>query len=206
MVFGWRIRLLIILRFPFRKRLTPETVNSSISSRHSIVLMGVSGAGKSVVGKTLGESLGWPFLDADDFHPESNLAKMHAGTPLTDDDRKPWLERLNAELTSRHERNEPAILACSALRATYRQILQHGLPDLVFVHLQVDPETVLERVGHRAGHFFPTELVESQFQTLEPPSAGSALIIDATQPIAATVAQIRASIGADVELKKPGQT
>ncbi len=163
-------------------------------SRHSIVVMGVSGAGKTAVGRAVSESLGRPFLDADDFHPEANRAKMQAGTPLNDDDRKPWLERLNAELLDRNERREPVVLACSALRAAYRASLRRDLPGLVFVYLKVGPETVRERVGGREGHFFPEELVASQFDALEAPDADEAVIVDATQPLAAVVADICAAV------------
>ena len=159
--------------------------------------MGVSGAGKSVVGKALGDSLGWPFLDADEFHPESNRAKMTAGIPLNDDDRQPWLERLNQELVARDGRNDPAVLACSALREKYRETLKRGLPGLVFVHLKADPETITQRVGNRPGHFMPATLVKSQFDTLEAPGESDALVLDATQPITTSVTQIRAFIGAD---------
>jgi gluconokinase len=161
--------------------------------------MGVAGAGKTVVGNALATSLGCQFLDADDFHPESNRAKMHAGTPLTDEDRQPWLERLNAELVARDQRQDPAVLACSALREKYRGTLRRGLPNLVFVHLKADPETITKRVGNRPGHFMPATLVKSQFDTLEAPDQEDAFSIDATQPIERSVAQIRAFIGADSE-------
>ncbi|MBV9127652.1 MAG: gluconokinase [Verrucomicrobia bacterium] len=154
----------------------------------SIILMGVSGAGKTQVGLALGKALGIPFLDADDFHPASNREKMHAGIPLTDADRQPWLEHLNKELAGRQTRGEPAVLACSALRKAYRDTLRLGLPDLVFVHLRVDPATIEQRVSSRPGHFFPAKLVESQFATLELPQ--HAFEIDATQPIEKTVEQV----------------
>lgn len=152
--------------------------------------MGISGAGKTVVGRALAASLGWTFLDADDFHPEANRQKMHAGIPLTDEDRLPWLERLNAELRGRRE---PAVLACSALRESYRVILRRDLPELRSVFLAVDAETIRARVKARAGHFFPEALVDSQLKTLELPR--DALIIDGTRPIEESVTAVRHGLG-----------
>ena len=137
--------------------------------------MGVSGAGKSTIGKLLAERLGVPFLDADEYHPPENVAKMAAGTPLTDDDRKPWLELLNRKLRG----CENAVLACSALKESYRQALAHGLADCRIVHLQGGLELIRARLAERKHRYMPASLLQSQFATLEPPSG--ALGIDVAQ-------------------------
>ncbi len=160
----------------------------------AVVVMGVSGSGKTTFGRALADALGWAFLDADDFHPAANREKMHAGTPLTDADRAPWLAALNAELRRRDEARQPAVLACSALRRTYRAALGAGLPDLRFVFLRIAPETVRQRLHARTGHFFPESLLQSQFATLEEPTAdedGGAhplLAVEAERPAAENLA------------------
>ena len=130
-----------------------------------VVLMGVSGCGKSTVGPMLAARLACPFLDADEFHPPANVAKMAAGTPLTDADRRPWLELLNGKL---HER-ENAVLACSALKEAYRQVLCQGLADCRFVHLRGNLELIRSRLADRQHRYMPASLLESQFAALEPP-------------------------------------
>lgn len=163
--------------------------------------MGVSGSGKTFFGRTLAANLGREFLDGDDFHPAANREKMQAGWPLTDEDRQPWLERLNAELRARADRHDDrraAVLACSALKTAYRTTLRTGLPGLRFVFLRVDAATVRGRVHDRAGHFFPESLVQTQFTALEPPVAGEAgsdpatlLVLDATRPSEENVRRVR---------------
>ena len=137
--------------------------------------MGVSGAGKSTIGKLLAERLGVPFLDADEFHPPENVAKMAAGTPLTDADRKPWLELLNRKLRG----CENAVLACSALKESYRQALARGLADCRIVHLQGSLELIRARLAERKHRYMPASLLESQFATIEPPSHAIAIDISA---------------------------
>jgi gluconokinase len=127
--------------------------------------MGVAGSGKSTIGKLLASRLGFPFLDADEFHPPENVAKMAAGTALTDADRLPWLERLNRELAGRGD----AVLACSALKESYRTILSGGLPGCRFVHLRGSIELIRARLEERRHRYMPASLLESQFATLEPP-------------------------------------
>ncbi len=127
--------------------------------------MGVSGCGKSTVGALLAQRLGVEFLDADEFHPPENVAKMAAGLPLTDEDRKPWLERLNAELRKRQN----AVLACSALRESYRRILAEGT-ECRFVHLRGSIELIRSRMQDRVHRYMPASLLESQFAALEPPA------------------------------------
>ncbi len=150
--------------------------------------MGVSGCGKTTVGQLLASRLGYPFLDADEFHPPTNVAKMAAGTPLTDADRQPWLEMLNGKLRAQ----ENAVLACSALKESYRSILSRDLPDCRFVHLRGDIELIRARLAERKHRYMPASLLESQFATLEPPAG--ALAIDIAQPPARCVEEIFAAL------------
>jgi carbohydrate kinase (thermoresistant glucokinase family) len=139
--------------------------------------MGVSGCGKSTVGALLARKLGVEFLDADEFHPQENVAKMAAGVPLTDEDRRPWLERLNAELRKR----EDVVLACSALKQSYRDALAEGA-DCRFVHLRGSIDLIRSRLADRRHRYMPASLLESQFATLEPPR--DAIEIHVTRPAA----------------------
>jgi len=143
--------------------------------------MGVSGSGKTAVGTRLAEKLKYEFLDADNFHPPANIEKMKHGIPLTDEDRFPWLQNLHGELSTRLNQSKSAILACSALKETYRAILAEGLQQVRFVYLHVDKETLAERLQKRAGHFFPKELLESQLATLETPH--DALVVEENRPL-----------------------
>src|SRR4051812_39135756 len=140
--------------------------SSSSSSFVRIVVMGVAGSGKSTVAERLAERVGADFLDADDFHPPSNVAKMAAGEALTDADRWPWLARLRGELRER----DRVVLACSALRRSYRDVLR-GAGDVRFVFLDVDRRTATDRVAHRADHFMGAGMVVGQFDALERPAA-----------------------------------
>lgn len=133
-----------------------------------IVVMGVSGSGKSTVGKALAATLGWPFVEGDSFHPPANVAKMSAGTPLDDDDRRPWLETLAAQIARNEAAGRSSVLGCSALKRAYRDILRSGAPRVRFLHVHGDRTVLAERVSHRPGHFFPASLLESQLATLEP--------------------------------------
>ena len=145
--------------------------------------MGVSGSGKSTIGAVLAERLGWEFLDADEYHPAPNVAKMAAGLPLTDADRRPWLERLNAEL----RRREDVVLACSALKQSYRDVLAQGA-DCRFVHLRGSIELIRARLQQRRHKYMPASLLESQFAALEPPAR--AIVIDVARPAADCVEEI----------------
>lgn len=140
--------------------------------------MGVSGSGKSTIGKGLSKHLDLPFYDADDFHPLENIKKMEKGIPLNDLDRGPWLERLSTEIN--HWQNEGAVLACSALKETYRKTLQLKAK-CNWVYLRVSQEQLIQRLTHRKNHFMPVSLVESQLTTLEAPKYG--IHIDAHQPV-----------------------
>jgi gluconokinase len=159
----------------------------------ALVLMGVSGSGKTAVGAELSKQLEWPFLDGDDFHPAANKEKMHRGEPLTDADRLPWLERLNAELRQRLNAGQSVILACSALKESYRKILHQDLPNVIFVYLKVDRAVLEQRLAERKGHFFPKSLLDSQLATMEDPR--DAVIVDENRPIAEVVAEIIQSLG-----------
>jgi gluconokinase len=159
-----------------------------------IVLMGVSGSGKSTVGKVLAEQLGWKFLDADDFHPPENVEKMRAGRPLTDKDRKPWLKKLRERAAVACRIDEQIVLACSALKHSYQEYLENHDPDCVhFVHLVGSPELIKERLEERKGHFMNPSLLESQFEALEPPE--NSLQIDVTPPPEEIAREIRQKLG-----------
>jgi gluconokinase len=161
-----------------------------------VVLMGVSGSGKTKLGKELAASLGWPFFDGDDFHPDANVAKMAAGTPLTDADRWPWLDRLASAMAAVLERGGDAVLACSALRQAYRDRIAsraRSQGDFRFVYIKGDYETILPRVLSRAHRYMPAALLASQFATLEEPP--DAIVVDVAAPVAEKIEQIRARIG-----------
>ncbi len=154
-----------------------------------VVVMGVSGSGKSTIGALLAGRLHVPFFDADEFHPAANVAKMAAGTPLSDADRWPWLENLNLKLQQEKE----AVLACSALKESYRKVLAEGLADCRFVHLRGSIELIRARLGQRQHRYMPASLLESQFATLEPPAR--AIGIDIGQAPERCVEQILAALG-----------
>ncbi len=148
-----------------------------------LVIMGVSGTGKTTVALELASRLGWPFAEGDDFHPKANRDKMAAGHPLTDEDRMPWLESLAAWAGERHAAGESTLTACSALRRSYRDVLVAGAPDTRFVHLAGDKHELLGRMRGRE-HFFPPELLESQLDTLEPlQDDEDGLVLDVMRPV-----------------------
>jgi gluconokinase len=146
-----------------------------------IVVMGVSGSGKSTVGAALAQRLRVPFRDADDFHPPANIAKMTAGQPLDDDDRYPWLEAIGEWLA---DHPDGGVMSCSALKRKYRDQLRRHCADVEFLHLSGSPEVIGRRQASRPGHFMPASLLASQFQTLEPlePDEGG-VTIDVDQDI-----------------------
>jgi gluconokinase len=152
-----------------------------------VVIMGVSGAGKTTIGRALAAALGWPFVDADQLHPAANVAKMSRGEPLDDADRAPWLEAVAARM----QKLDDGVVACSALRAAYRQALRVR-DDVRFVELEVPRAVLEERLAGRRGHFMPPSLLGSQLATLEEPT--DAVRVDGTQPVAAQVAAIRAAL------------
>lgn len=154
--------------------------------------MGVSGAGKTTIGVRLAASLGWRFIDADDHHPPENIVKMAGGAPLTDDDRWPWLDRLNALLREAEATRNSAVLACSALKEAYRQRLVEGLRSARLVYLHGDQALIAERLGRRQHRYMPAALLASQFATLEPPL--NAAIVEVADTPAQTLAAVRAAL------------
>ncbi len=151
--------------------------------------MGVSGCGKSTVGARLARQIGATFLDADDFHPPANVERMRQGIALTDDERAPWLDALAARLAAA---DEPVVLACSALKRSYRDALRKGAPALTLVHLTGSPALLAERIGARPGHYMPPTLLPSQLATLEHPGADEhAITLDVAATTDALVAAIR---------------
>lgn len=133
-----------------------------------VVVMGVSGAGKSTIAARLAGELGWPMAEADEFHPEANIVKMSAGTPLTDADRMPWLDAIRAWIDERNAAGQSVVVTCSALKRTYRDALRRARARVRFVHLRGTADTVSGRLSGRSGHFMPPALLESQFADLEP--------------------------------------
>lgn len=146
------------------------TVAVAEASRH-VVVMGVSGCGKSTVAEGLAAVLGWPLAEADRFHPAANVAAMRSGRPLTDDDRRPWLADLAAWIAAEEACGRSSVMACSALRRAHRDVLRSGAPDVVFVHLDGPVEAIRSRMAVRTGHFMPASLLDSQVATLEPLAA-----------------------------------
>jgi len=153
----------------------------------ALVVMGVSGSGKSTIGEKLAERLGWAFEDGDRFHPPSNVAKMSAGHPLTDEDRQPWLQAIADEIDRVCRAGEYAVIACSALKRAYRDILVHGRDDVRIIFLDGTQDLIAARLAARKGHFMPPGLLASQFRTLEPPAIGENPV---TVPIDAPVETI----------------
>jgi gluconokinase len=147
----------------------------------AVVVMGVSGCGKTAVGSRLAQRLGARFIDADDLHPAANVEKMRAGIALDDADRAPWLALLNACLRECVAAGEPVVLACSALKQRYRDTLAAGVPGLRFVHLAGSREVIASRLAGRRHRYMPATLLDSQFATLEPPA--DAIVIDVAKPL-----------------------
>lgn len=132
-----------------------------------IVVMGVSGSGKSTVAKGIATTMRWDFAEGDEFHPRENVEKMASGQPLTDEDRWPWLRLIGDWISERVSRGESAVVACSALRRAYRDVLREGRPQVRFCHVLADPEVIEDRMGQREGHYMPASLLPSQLATLE---------------------------------------
>jgi carbohydrate kinase (thermoresistant glucokinase family) len=167
---------------------------------NAVVLMGVSGSGKTTVGRLLAQRLGWTFLDADDFHPPANVEKMRRGEPLVDADRGPWLQALADDLRVRLDRGESAVLACSALKQSYRNRLRVD-ERVRFVVLRADPDVLRRRLADRPGHYFAPSLLASQLETLELPR--DALILDASGSPNVLVHEIETALGLDPTSENP---
>lgn len=156
-----------------------------------IVLMGVCGCGKSTVGRQLAQALGVHYVEGDDLHSAHNVALMAAGTPLTDADRHGWLQEVAGQLSNPTASAGGVVVACSALKRTYRDQLRAAAPDLLLVHLQGDRDALARRLAARVGHYMPPTLLQSQLDTLEPPSADEhALCLDITPPPEQLVAAV----------------
>lgn len=157
-----------------------------------IIVMGVSGCGKSSVGKALADSLGWDFYDADDFHPPENVAKMADGVPLDDSDRAPWLASLHELISSSLKADQPGVLACSALKESYRQQLLDGNDGVQIVYLKGSFDLIWSRMKKRTDHYMKPHMLESQFETLEEPS--KALTIDISKSVDEIVREVIANL------------
>jgi gluconokinase len=174
-----------------------------------IILMGVSGSGKTVIGQALAARLGWAFEDADDWHPAANVEKMRSGHPLTDEDRKPWLHALNVAIQGWVASGKNVALACSALKEWYRQILRDGVKDasaVRFIYLKGTYAEINPRLEHRQGHFMPESLLKSQFEALEEPPASEALQIPVRLSIDDAVDAIIAGLHLDASRPSSAHT
>jgi gluconokinase len=158
-----------------------------------IVLMGVSGSGKTTVGVPLAQALGGEFVEGDDYHPPANIAKMRQGIPLDDADRRPWLETLSAEIGRWLAAGRTVVLACSALKRSYRAILRGGRPGVRFVHLTGSAPLIRARLAERRGHYMPASLLDSQLAALEEPL--DAIVVAIDRPPAEIVARIQTALG-----------
>lgn len=172
----------------------------AIETPCALVVMGVSGSGKSTIAEHLATRLGWRYVDGDLFHPPANVAKMSAGHPLTDEDRWPWLRAIAAEIDRLAAAGEPAVVACSALKRAYRDILVHDRDDVRIVFLDGTQDLIAKRLAERKGHFMPPGLLDSQFKTLEPPQPSERPI---TVSIDASVDGIVNDIVRQLELVAP---
>lgn len=162
-----------------------------------VVVMGVAGSGKSTIGPQIAKALGGDYAEGDQFHPPANIAKMSSGTPLDDADRQPWLEAMAEAIAGWRRKDRPTVLACSALRKRYREILARGAAEVRFVYMRATPELVAQRMASRSGHFMPTSLIGSQFATLEEPD--DAIVLDSSRSpaelVATALAQLRVTAG-----------
>jgi gluconokinase len=167
--------------------MTQREASEAMGRSTAIVIMGVAGSGKTVVGSALAGRLGVPFRDADEFHPAANVAKMSSGVPLDDEDRWPWLEAIGAAI---RDTRGGIVVACSALKRIYRdRIIGVAGRAVTFVYLDGDGATLAKRLGGRKGHFMPASLLDSQLATLEPPAADENAIVASIEPPVATIVE-----------------
>jgi gluconokinase len=160
-----------------------------------LVVMGVSGVGKTTLGKMLAERLGWTFKEGDELHPAANIAKMQAGHPLDDADRAPWLDAIGAWIDAELGVGRSGVITCSALKRAYRDRLVHGRPGVRFVFIQLEQADVAARIAGRKGHFMPPSLLASQFADLQPPGADEpVIVVDGAQPIEAQVEAVVSTV------------
>ena len=173
----------------YRRAVSPRATRT-------LVLMGVAGSGKSAVMAELARRLGWPAAEGDEFHSPENVAKMAAGVPLGDDDRRPWLLALAAWIGEREAAGEDALLTCSALRRSYRDLLRDGHASVRFVHLRASPDVLRTRIAARSGHYMPLSLLDSQLATLEPLEPDEpGCEVDADLPLGEVVADVLGCLG-----------
>jgi len=158
-----------------------------------VIIMGAAVAGKSTIGAALAAALDWPFIDADDFHTGANIERMRQGIGLTDEERLPWLTRVRQAMLDAIAKGQPAVVACSALKRRYRQILTAGVTDARFVHLQADERLLRDRLRSRRGHFAGPALASTQLHDLEMPEF-EAVIVDASMPLQVLVGEIRRAL------------
>jgi ribose 5-phosphate isomerase A len=166
-----------------------------------LVIMGVSGVGKSAVAHELAARLGWPFEEGDALHPEANVAKMHAGIPLTDVDREPWLERVAAWIDDQRAKKQPGIITCSALKRSYRQIIIGDRPEVRLIYLRGKRDLIAQRLAVRCGHFMPASLLQSQIDALEgPDQSEDPLTVDVDLPASRIADEIIRLLGSSTTI------
>ncbi|WP_210273894.1 gluconokinase [Rhizobium sp. WYCCWR 11146] len=175
-------------------------MSEQMNKSHAIIVMGVSGCGKSSVGEKLAEALHLAFVEGDALHPAANVEKMSKGIPLTDEDRMPWLDRIGEDMKASMEKSEGIIVSCSALKRIYRDRLRAAVGgNLFFVYLEGSKALLMKRMGERKGHFMPASLLESQLATLEPPTGELGVVTvdidDTIEGIAATALKSLAALG-----------
>jgi carbohydrate kinase (thermoresistant glucokinase family) len=172
-----------------------QAVQLPVALPSVIVVMGVSGSGKTTIGEHLASALGWMFAEGDSFHSPANIAKMARGTPLTDEDRWPWLAAIADWIRTELQGGRSSVIACSALKRAYRDRLREGWPALILLYLQVDRGELERRLGSRCGHFFPERLLDSQLADLEPPQTDESAIVVPPSSIEAELGRVAALLG-----------